>query len=98
MNTKILHKVFWFGIFLPVALMFFLDGLTNLLKIRASVMALNNLSYILLGISFIASIFLIYKNFQTKINRPVWYILGVVFIIASAGLFYVIESLSHFGF
>lgn len=95
MNSKILNKIFWFAVALPFVLVFFLDQIATSLGLNLDTVSINNLRYAFLVVSIIGSVVLMAKNYQSKVNNPIWHVAASIFIIASAGLFYLSYIIAH---
>lgn len=49
-------------------------------------------------ISIASCIYIFYKNYTTKLNNIFWYITSIIFGLGILSLWYILNSLSHFGF
>ncbi|OGN00012.1 MAG: hypothetical protein A3B91_03375 [Candidatus Yanofskybacteria bacterium RIFCSPHIGHO2_02_FULL_41_29] len=57
----------------------------------------NEISMIALAISFFGSLLVVYFNYRLE-KRRIWYVISIISALVSAIYFYIVRSLSNFGF
>ncbi len=90
--------IFAFFVILPLFLAFLNYYLANFNKYKWGYDNINEVSQAALAICILGCIYIIYKNHQTSLKSNLWYILSSAFGISFLIYFYIIYSLSHFGF
>jgi len=93
-----IRKVFIFFVIFPVALAFLNWIIASRNFLAWTYHRTNEISMVTLFIAFLGSLLTIYLNHRSNDKKKVWYILPTLTAIISIGYWYIIKSLSNFGF